>query len=393
MYSAATSQFHKAVAENAPQMALLIFDGDGTDGSQAVFTNDDIDVSKGIEFRDYFNLEEDIAIGQATSNEISFSLFNDDRYLNDYKFGEFLATIGVLVEETEYQQTDGVKIVTTYATWGGFDKYPYVTRNGAGVSAQPSFAVMSLLGYNGKVYAFGEQGQMVVYNDQNGANITASEPKLNSFMKNKAAVYWKDGGIFYNKGQRRLYLYRNGVRQIYEFVPLGYFTAERPKAPDVIEIDMSCNDFMMKFDDDMPSDSDLGVSYPITFTNLLKKLCNKAGVSYDLSGFTINANAKLNSRPKEFNSSTMRDVVKWIAEAAAGNARFNRDGKLVIDWIRSVSQTLDEGGYESFNPYYYQTKQITKLKNRGSDGSYNKTEGSGKETYLIQDNPLLKGVG
>ena len=36
--------------------------------------------------------------------------------------------------------------------------------------------------------------------------------------------------------------------------------------------------------------------------------------------------------------------------------------------------------------------KVTKLENRASDGSYDKTSGSGDEVYLIQDNPLLKGV-
>ena len=67
--------FHKAIADGNPQMALLVF-------SDAVFTNADIDVSRGIEFHDYFNMDEDISIGQATANEISFSLFKDDRLLN-----------------------------------------------------------------------------------------------------------------------------------------------------------------------------------------------------------------------------------------------------------------------------------------------------------------------
>ena len=70
MYSASEA-FHNAVANGAHQMALLIFD-------DAVFTNDDINVTAGIEFNDYFNTEEDLAIGQALSNEISFSIF--ERY-------------------------------------------------------------------------------------------------------------------------------------------------------------------------------------------------------------------------------------------------------------------------------------------------------------------------
>ena len=83
----ASNAFHEAVANGAHQIALLIFD-------DAVFTNDDIDVSAGIEFHDYFNTAEDLSVGQALSNEISFSIFNDEGLLNEYEFGEFLATIG-----------------------------------------------------------------------------------------------------------------------------------------------------------------------------------------------------------------------------------------------------------------------------------------------------------
>ena len=90
----------------------------------------------------------------------------------------------------------------------------------------------------------------------------------------------------------------------------------------------------------------------------------------------------------------MREVIKWIAEAAGGIARINRDGQMIIDWIHDANQTLTMNDYETFDPYWYKTKQIRKLMNRGSDGSYDRYEGSASgETYLIQDNPLLKGVG
>ena len=373
--------FHKAIADGNPQMALLVF-------KDAVFTNGDIDVSRGIEFHDYFNMDEDISIGQTTANEISFSLFNDDGYLNTYTFGDFLATLGVLIEETAYQQVEGVMIKTPQATWIGADTPPYVKRGGSAVSAQPSFPVKSMMYYDGKVYAFSSSGARVVYNDKTGENITSQEPKINSFMKNKVKGWAGRGFVFTGT---KLNIYDSGVKSTYEFAPLGWFKAERPKAPDVIEIDMDCYDYMVKFDEDMPSDSSLGVTYPISLIDLLKKLCAKVGVTLNTTSF-INSTAKITERPEEFNSATMRDVVRWIAEAAAGNARFNRDGQMVIDWIRTTSQTLTPTEYESFNPYWYQTKKITKLYNRATDGSYEKTKGTGDEAYLIQDNPILKGV-
>lgn len=378
---AASAAFHNAVANGNPQKAMLIF-------SNCVFTNDDINVEDGIEFNDYFNLEEDISIGQTPSNEIVFSLFNDNRLLNDYTFGDFLATIGVLTGTDTYQQFGSVTVNTNYAGWVGAETYPYLKRNGDTVS-QPGFVVKSLLGYDGKVWAFGANGQYAVYNDQTGANITSGNP-VNNFMRNKSKG-WAGKGMFYNKNSRMLAIYEGGERQWYEFVPLGMFTAKRPKVPDVIQIDMTCNDFMMKFDIDMPSAGSMYMTYPSTIGNLLAKMCAFVGVNCRTTNF-INSGAVIGSEPEEFGSVTMREVLQWIAEAAGGNARFDRDGYLVIDWLKNSGLNLDGTKYASFDPYWYQTKRVTKLYNQGSDGSYEATYGNGDEPYLIQDNPLLRGV-
>ena len=91
----ASADFHNAVKNRNPQMPLLIF-------PDAVFTAEDIDVNAGIEFDDLFNTEENISIGQALMNNVRFTLFNDNQLLNDYEFGEFVATIGVLISESNY---------------------------------------------------------------------------------------------------------------------------------------------------------------------------------------------------------------------------------------------------------------------------------------------------
>lgn len=384
MYSAASSAFHKAVAEGESQIALLIFE-------DAVFTNEDINVEEGIKFDDYFNMEEDIAIGQTLSNEISFGLFNDDRLLNNYEFGDFLATIGVLTSTDSYTQAGNVKIITNNAEWVGYSDYPFIKRAGLALSTQPSFAVKALLGYDNKVYAFADSGAFAVYNDKTGENITSSI-RLNAFMKDKGSKWAaRNLGMFYNKSSRKLSVFEEGDRYWYEFVPLGWFTAERPKSPDKIQINMTCNDFMVKFDEDMPSAKTLGISYPVTFSNLFKAMCDYLKVNYRTNTF-INSSAKITKEPDAFKNTTMREVLKWLAEAAASNAKFDRDGYLIFDWLHDTDQAMDEGDYESFDPYWYRTKTITKLTNRGSDGSYSASKGSGSQTYLIQDNPLLKGV-
>ena len=196
--------FHEAVKNGNEQKALLIF-------KDCVFTDDDINVDTGIRFTDYFNLEEDLSIGQAPSNEISFGLFNDDRLLNDYEFGEFLATIGVLLGTARYTQQGSVMVNTKNAKYVGYESSPYLTRGGSRMASPPAFAVKSLLGYDGKLWAFGTNGKYAVYDDATGANITSSN-RVNSFMRKKSRN-WAGKGMFYNKDTRMLMIYEAGTRK------------------------------------------------------------------------------------------------------------------------------------------------------------------------------------
>ena len=379
---ACSEKFHQAVAAGNRQKALLIF-------NDCVFTDEDISVENGIDFHDYFNTEEDLSIGQALSNDVSFTLFNDDRLLNNYEFGEFVATLGVLYDTTTYTQTGSVMVDTKYATYVGMDTYPFITRNGNALEAKPTFAVKAILGYADRVYAFGSDGRAVVYDDRNGNNITSSYP-VNAFMRNKASR-WNGKGIYYNKDTRILKICEAGKKEWYEFVPLGVFIADRPNAPDMIQIDMVCHDRMEKFDKDMPSASQLGIGYPTTVMNLFARMCSFAGVPYSTVSF-INSSAVLTEEPEGFDNASMRDVIRWIAEAAASNAKFNRDGILEMRWIKDTSQRYTTTGYQEYNPYWYATKKVDRLMSRDTQESVDYERGSGNNVYLIQDNPLLKGV-
>lgn len=406
MYSASNA-FHNAVKNGAHQIALLIFD-------DAVFSNEDINVTKGIEFNDYFCTEENLAIGQALSNEISFTLFNDHGYLNDYAFGDFLATIGVMTEDdtvfSEEQPGTTIRIRDSngYA-WYGSETSPYIHTIRTYSISSPGFVVKSLLSYNGYVYAFGANGECKRYAEYNGAMESVT---LNDFMKHKVAG-WGNTGYRFVPQTRQFEKYwtvhdhpsatlSRTHKKTYEFVPLGYFTAERPNVPNKIEINFNCYDWMQKFEKDMPSDADLdaayrrfypsggGYSYPVTFTKLFRAMCAYADLRY--WGSFVNASATISARPDAFNSATMREVLGWLAEAAGSVARVNRDGYVQMDWIRTTNQQIDENGYSEFDPYWYKTKTVTKLCNRASNGDYDKYSGTGNEAYLIQDNPLLKGV-
>lgn len=378
-----SNAFHTAVRNGADQMALLIF-------KEIVFTNSDINIDRGLKFCDYFNLEKDLAIGQVNSNEIEFGLFNDARYLNSYAFGDFLATIGVKLGEKYVTLKGNVMVTTNLGQWVGSNSAPYLTKDGVAVAVQPTFAPKSLLSYDGKVYVFGSSGKYKVYSDADGSDITSAN-KLNSFMRYKKAPELEGKGVFYNKSTRILFIYEGETQTRYEFCPLGWFTAERPNAPDQIEVEMRCLDWMQKFDKDMPAASKMGVTYPTTIGNLFSKLCTYIGVTPKAKTF-INSTVTIPEEPEEFKDATCRRVLGWIAEAAGSNARFDRDGKVVLDWVRTTTQSYDENWYQSFEPYWYETKKVNKLYNRTTHDASEKTLGSGENGYLIQDNPLLKGV-
>ena len=381
----ASDEFHTAVANGNEQMALLIF-------GNCVFTSADINVSSGITFNDNFSVTDDLSIGQTLSNSVSFTLFNDSGLLNNYRFGTFTATLGVLLGENNYQQSAPVVVTTVYSKYVGDVVAPYLTRGGTPVAVQPSFPVASLLAYDNKLWAFSSSGQYAVYNDKTGENITANY-SLNKFMREKVKT-WEGKGIFYNKNSRMLMIYEAGIRKRYEFVPLGVFLAERPSIPDTYEISLTCYDQMQLAECDMPTSSQLGITYPTTIGTLFSKLCNYMGVTQGTKDF-LNKDATISSEPDDFKNSTIRTVIGWIAEAACANARFDRDGKLCLDWVNETTLSLDENNYATFEPYWYTTKKITKLYVRDTNDSTQTIEtisGSTEdEHYLIQDNPLLKG--
>lgn len=395
MYTA-SQEFHDAVANGAHQIALLIFD-------DAVFTNDDINVTNGIEFNDYFNTEEDLTIGQALSNEIRFSVFNDHGLLDEYEFGDFTATIGAQTGNETVTANGTIQVQSASHTYVAYSASPYLKRDGTAVSNQPAREIVSMLVYNGLVYCLLNNNAVIAYKDSNGATQSVN---VNSFMKAQMAK-WAGKGIAYTKASGenwKLRIWKGTNLRTYEFVPLGRFMAERPNVPTVNEINFTCYDLMQRFEKDVPADTQLedayiakyggNYNYPVSLMKLLKAVCAYANVPIDSSTASsfINSSATISARPDEFDNATMREVIQWLAEAAGSVARFTRDGELKFDWLHLTGPEMDENGYIEFRPYWYEVVAASGLVNRAADGSYNNVIGMEDDGYLIQDNPLLKGV-
>ena len=181
----------------------------------------------------------------------------------------------------------------------------------------------------------------------------------------------------------------NGRLENYELCPLGRFIAPRPAVVRKALIDVVAYDQMKLFDEDMPSSTDLAVSYPLTAAGLLAAMCSYVGVQAESYSF-LNADATLSSEPKSFEYSTMREVLGWIAQTAGANARFNRMGKLEMAWLNTVTEVFDEHNYVEFEPYRYSVPLVDRLHVRNEDSTADTIVGSGDNTYLIQNNPFLR---
>lgn len=365
--------FHRACAENKPQLALFVF-------ADGVITNEDISIDEGIDFVDYFCTKEDLGIGEALSNEISFRLMNEKQLLNDFPFGDFRALLGVQLsvsENTEgFSMNYGGHVYTTLTAAGR-----RILKDGEPTTGQPPFIVACMMAMDDVIYMFGIDGAPYAISAKTGKAVKCPDT---AFMREKTA---RLNGITFAYENRILTArISGGTEEIYEFVPLGTFTADRPNVADDVEISLSCHDLMLKLDEDMEG---LEITYPITLKNLLKKVCESEGIPVKDQNF-INNGVTIASQPDELKDCKKRDVVGWIAEAAGSNAKINRDGQMELVWLRDTTQSYDEGMYSECRPYYYQTRKVNRLCVRDIRNVTDNRIGTGKNSYLIQDNPFLR---
>lgn len=368
-----SSAFHRAVAENQPQMALFVF------GNGAVLTNEDFDVDAGIQFDEYFCTKEDLGIGEALSNEIRFKLMNEKQLLNNFDFGEFTALLGVQTDAT--MNMNGFSLTyrghTYTATARGSAR---LLRDGTATAGQPDFKIASMAAKDGVVYCFALNGQAYGVSASTGAETSVPD---SAFMRDKASRW---GGRTFAYDNRILVIRESGgYERTYEFVPLGVFNAEKPKVVNDIQLDLVCNDRMQRFDHDM---ADMEIPYPITLSALLNRICQSENVTVE-SGAMLNGSMSIPEAPEEFQRCSKRDVIGWIAEVNGCNARITRDGALKMCWLANTSQTFGAGNYTECRPYYYNTQRIDRLCARDGSAGEDLMYGPGTNTYLIQDNPFI----
>lgn len=300
MYAVSTA-FRNALVAGNPQRIFIYF----LEGSSAgtIMTNEHIAIDAGVTFHESWCDDSDVTLGNTSSSEINFVLFNDEGEWDDFEFGKFKVYIGVEISTTTSEV----------------------------VNLECSVDETNLIGT---------------------ADI-------------------------------------NRIEYTYALMPMGVFVGTRPNIVSKDEITVSSNDLMTLFDVDMPSQSELGLSgVTLTATRILQAMCSHVGVALQSTTF-LNSSVTLSEWPESFESSTMKDVIGWIAELACANALINRDGKLELRWIQTTTASYDENDYLEHTPFWYNTPPVDAVYVRDTLEDGETHTGSGSNAYLIQDNPFL----
>lgn len=161
----------------------------------------------------------------------------------------------------------------------------------------------------------------------------------------------------------------------YEYIPLGFFTAEHPTL-DQATTTFTAYDRMMKTTGVYVSE----LTYPASAESVLKEISTGCGVPCNVSGLN---GITIDTAPVGY---TYREVIGYIASLAGGFACVDRTGTIVIKWYEDNGYTINESRIMTFekNESDYHLDYLTC--NVDSNTSF--TVGSGT-LGITFDNPLM----
>lgn len=123
----------------------------------------------------------------------------------------------------------------------------------------------------------------------------------------------------------------------YEYIPLGFFTAEHPTL-DQATTTFTAYDRMMKTTGVYVSE----LTYPASAESVLKEISTGCGVPCNVSGLN---GITIDTAPVGY---TYREVIGYIASLAGGFACVDRTGTIVIKWYEDNGYTINESRIMTF---------------------------------------------
>lgn len=196
----------------------------------------------------------------------------------------------------------------------------------------------------------------------------------------------------------------------WETASLGVFYWDKPTKRKVQLVTATARDQMQKFDAIATDWFDsLDFENGITLSQILFSMVDSLGVRLDdeTTDNLVNGSHVYTAKPFDAESLTYRDVLGWIAGAAGGNARFDRNGFLTIRYFDYVlmstpsgdgienyyrlNNTTIGGGIFSIDIAEYAVKQIDKLIVKSADNDFGTIVGNGLNAYELVNNPFMFG--
>lgn len=208
--------------------------------------------------------------------------------------------------------------------------------------------------------------------------------------------YEKD---YYNLNQNNVYKQGDVLKHCclfeekeFERIKLGTYYCEKPIKHNNRKLEVEALDGIAKFEKGVHVWWNELV-YPKTLREILLSLCVECGVEYDGKDF-VNQNMSIAQQNALMDSLKARDVLAWIGQASGTFPRMDRDNKLTLHKVvrptdLTVIPRVSAFKSNSLQIGEYEVQKIDRLQIRVSENDIGVIVGTGENTFVIQDNPLL----
>lgn len=352
------------------------------------------------------NTGSELTLGSACASELSFDVLNYNGTIQseDIAGKEFQYWVAAQTAEQsnlDIYRTARKDVVLPHDEWifGGSGRVPYLTvwKSETPVDnlPQPDKPVKALFYVEGKLYCcHNETPYVTSYSVSDTQIIKTSTPSLTAFQIDQIirlcgqSASWSLSGDILKEYAKE---YKNQsvsdfVEQSFELKSMGYFIAEKPERKNERILSVKAYDRMTKFDVPV-AEWFSELSFPISLKSLLQSLCSEVGIP--LVNVTFPNQDYLVAKTIEADDITGREVLQWIAEAAARFAYITPTGSLTLSWYTDLGYTTDYTQYFDFSFSDYQVQKIDKVQVKVTENDIGVIVGTGENTYTIVDNPLL----
>lgn len=367
----------------------------------------DDSVLKGtVKFSDVVNSEEDLTIGSCPCASITFDLRRIDA-LPDITGKELIWKKGANTQTNSYEDFAGIAkpllaVIVNDRVYVASSRAPYLSVWDLSLMTQfniefeqPSGLVEAMIAIDGDLYCI-KSDEIITYDISGETPIIKNTPDLTvyqqwqmQYAKNHSKSVYMNGDVLH---EFRVDFFDGKpidlIEQIFEFVQMGIFIADKPEKNGNSVLSATAYDRMSRFDRDV-SEWYKEIQFPITLANLTKSLCDHIGVACDLD--FLNSDYSI-QHSFDLESISGRDFLSCIAEVACSFARFDREGILRLEWYQQIDYTVHDKGqcYSEVKVAEYSVKPIDRLQVKATQSDIGVIiPETGNNTYVIEDNPLL----